>query len=649
MRSVVRALILTGVLALAIGPASLAAQEFRGPTEPRGFDFRPDGAWRKQARAVRAARGAALARGDLRSVNSGAASMAVTGDYKIPVVFIDFSDTVAADFQLDTAAYQRLLYSATPGDDGRPYSVKTFYEQLSNGSISVDGGLYGWVHTGFTKAFVGQNCHGVFAGCTSPASTHFGAWLIAALDSLDSAADTVDWSLYDHDDDGYVDFVTFIHPTIGGECPGSQSSDIWAHRWALSSLRGSAYVTKTPWPGHGGQFIRIDDYIIQSSRGGNGGCTADEMMPIGTMAHETGHAFGIPDLYDTSNNDEGIGEWGLMGSGNYARPYSPSAMEGWSLSELGWVAVAATSAGSITLGPVQTGDSVLRVPFSGTDEFLILENRQALQSDTAQMNPDLNTPPGKSPGLLIWHIDQSIVAGGTPSNTVNAGANKGVRLVQADGIANLQDAGAGGNRGDRGDPFPGSAAITSATPSTNPALRSTNGRVGRSVTVITQVSPNGPMSFTLSPSQFKLQATVSGSGSVTSSTGGSVAAGVFVDSATSVTLTAHPAGDGVFTGWTGDTTGSDTVMVLPTRRPYTVVANFTGAVAVSYDQATNAILGITPLTSPQATYLDAVGNNNAVYDLGDYLAYLKANGFVATPGVLKRALGTARPLTTTER
>ena len=28
---------------------------------------------------------------------------------------------------------------------------------------------------------------------------------------------------------------------------------------------------------------------------------------------------------------QGIGEWGLMGSGNYARPYSPSRYEAWSL------------------------------------------------------------------------------------------------------------------------------------------------------------------------------------------------------------------------------------------------------------------------------------------------------------------------------
>jgi hypothetical protein len=46
-----------------------------------------------------------------------------------------------------------------------------------------------------------------------------------------------------------------------------------------------------------------------------------------------------------------------------------------------------------------------------------------------------------------------------------------------------------------------------------------------------------------------------------------------------------------------------------------------------------AILGLTTLTGPQLTYLDQVGNNNATYDLGDYLAYLKAHGYVPAPGM----------------
>ncbi|HTK57006.1 MAG TPA: M6 family metalloprotease domain-containing protein, partial [Gemmatimonadales bacterium] len=437
MRMVVHTARLAGALALACLAAPLAAQRAPMPKEPRGFDFTPDGAWRKLARNVRQNRRAALARGDIQFLNAPSTAAALTGDFKLPVVMVDFSDTLATSFELDTAAYRKLFFSPDPSVEGRPYSLKSYYEQVSRNHITIDGNVFGWVHTAFTKAFVGQNCHGVGVGttCTSSVSTHFGAWLTAALDSLNSAAHQVDWSQYDLDHDGFVDFVTFIHPTIGGECGvanGATPADIWAHRWSLSSVRGSSYVTKSAWPGHAGQFIRINDYIIQSARGGNGGCTTGSMMPVGTVAHETGHAFGIPDLYNTDQgrSSEGVGEWSLMGSGNYTVPRSPAAWDAWSLLTLGWISVdTLTTSRTVTLNPIQTSDTALIAPITGTDQYLLLENRAFLLSDTAQMGTTLGTTgeggQRKSPGLLVWHIDQSIVDGGTSFNTVNAGPVEG--------------------------------------------------------------------------------------------------------------------------------------------------------------------------------------------------------------------------------
>jgi hypothetical protein len=99
-----------------------------------------------------------------------------------------------------------------------------------------------------------------------------------------------------------------------------------------------------------------------------------------------------------------------MGSGNYARPYSPARYEAWSLFELGWVTVDTLTAGrEIKLGPVASADTVLYLPVPGTDEFYLFENRQAQESDTAQMNPAFGSRQ-KAPGLLVWHIDQGQVA-----------------------------------------------------------------------------------------------------------------------------------------------------------------------------------------------------------------------------------------------
>jgi hypothetical protein len=75
---------------------------------------------------------------------------------------------------------------------------------------------------------------------------------------------------------------------------------------------------------------------------------------------------------------------------------------------------------------------------------LLIENRQRVGSDLNLLEP----------GLLVWHIDQSVLASSWTSNEVNANSSRlGVWLRQADGRNHL--ASAGGNRGDRGDSFPG--------------------------------------------------------------------------------------------------------------------------------------------------------------------------------------------------
>jgi hypothetical protein len=190
-------------------------------------------------------------------------------------------------------------------------------------------------------------------------------------------------------------------------------------------------------------------------------------MPIGTVSHETGHAFGLPDLYDTGTGTEGIGEWGIMGSGNYSRPYSPSSYDPWSLNELGWVTIDTLGASrTVTTGARQLSDTAFLAPMDDNAEFLLLENRQAVGTDTALLNPDNTPPPAcgskcrKVPGLMLWHIDLDRIAAGRGGNSVNTGSVQGVAVEQADGLNQLRIRSAGRNRGDQGDPYPGSTGNT---------------------------------------------------------------------------------------------------------------------------------------------------------------------------------------------
>ncbi|MGH9893938.1 MAG: immune inhibitor A domain-containing protein, partial [bacterium] len=344
---------LVGLLA----PFSLQAQYPRAPRgqfEVHGLDFRPDGGWRTRVSAVRSARHRLLRARAFKELNLGAATAAayskVAGRVMVPVVPVAFRN-VSPPFP--ASQYDALFFSPVPG--GRPYSLRTFYEQVSNGNLTIDGRIFDWVVADSVDTYYEDGCNGigVLAPCPAREESRFGELLLSILDrvSQDIGGSSI-WSDFDNDgpdgrpnsgdDDGFVDFVTFLQPERDGACP--DSPNIWAHRFVIRAWnRGSPYVTRTPWTGHPGQFLKVDDYIIQSAVGGSSACDASAMMPIGTVAHETGHVFGLPDLYDTGLNSgettQGIGEWGLMGSGGYARPHSPARFEAWSLFELGWVAV----------------------------------------------------------------------------------------------------------------------------------------------------------------------------------------------------------------------------------------------------------------------------------------------------------------------
>ena len=535
---------LAAALASVLAPAATRAQglpPYR--REIRGFDFHKDGVWRRQARAVRARRARLLARRDFPALNapiatsggvplSGGAPLAsvaaMSGMLRVPALLFRFRDGSAASF-FTPASYNQVLFATAP-PLGRPYTYRTFYEQLSNGLFSVQGTTYGPVkldsdevkYTGGTSTtclasnpFHSTNCNGIFSD-SAVAALQTG--LTQALKKIDV---TVDWRQYDSDGDGYVDLMLFIHAAPGGECgprpPSIPANHLWAHRFELRT----PYVTHSV--NSAGVRIKVRDYILQSGLGGESTCDSTQIMPIGTVAHETGHGLGLPDLYDVSGKTEGIGEFGLMSSGSYTSGYSPSRMEAWSLNDLGWVTIAPLlNAGQYSFGPAPTSDTAFYVPVEGPNprgEYFLLENRQAVQSDSAMIHYHcrISVYPGPAPGscgggLLIWHVDSMQVETYRPLyiNAVNAGPIHGVAVIQADGLGNLDvqptDTGCFtqtpgcSNRGDAGDVYPGlNVGNTAFGRNTVPAdLRNSDGNpAGIRIDQIVQIAPDGPMSFRL--------------------------------------------------------------------------------------------------------------------------------------------------------
>ena len=511
-----------GAVALFLGallaPGTLPAQNQPVHAwEPKGFDFSPDGVWRKKARQVIAARAAAMARADFLSLNRplslaapAPSPLAVTGVLRIPVLLVRFKDTDTSALYTP-GAYDSVLLATTP-PTGRPYTVFTFYQEISRGLLQVQGVVIGWITLDSANAW--------YAGpgsCDGLGTCGHVAQLIREAVMYADSTQHLDWGQFDNDgpdgvpnsgdDDGEVDLVWLIHPTVGAEC--RVNGDIWSHRYYYSAWTGAPLVTSAP--AHNGGHIVVDNYTIQSGLGGVTGCDPSRIMAPGTIGHETGHGLFLPDLYDTSEETEGIGEWGLMGSGNWSRPFSPSHMESFSLSRLGWVTVQPlTASGTYHLGPIESGDTtyLVRPTVPNPDgEYFLLENRQALGADTA-----LIAKHGGG-GLLIWHVDSAQFADNTlPYNTVNVGSVHGVALEQADGLGNLDCTYPSpcNNRGDAGDAYPGDSDRTAFGPRTNPApkMNSGGGFPGFALDSIRQVVPNGDMAFRL---RFGALSTIRGS------------------------------------------------------------------------------------------------------------------------------------------
>ncbi len=209
---------------------------------------------------------------------------------------------------------------------------------------------------------------------------------------------------------------------------------------------------------------------------------------MGTVAHEFGHSFGLPDLYDTTGpadfiyaDSQGIGAFGLMGSGIWNdNGRFPAEMCAWSKFYVGWLRPRILRPGpedgeqTVSLEAIALArrDGAVRIPMGG-DEYLLIENRYRdyngngkFDFDDADTNgvfdfwtdsygPDKDgnateldwwlpqftgphDPARDGSGLLIWHVDESTISEWLLYNLVNAEAlHKGVDLEEADGIQDL--------------------------------------------------------------------------------------------------------------------------------------------------------------------------------------------------------------------
>ena len=373
------------------------------------------------------------------------AAVPPSGTVKNLVVLCKFSDHTYGEHTRDAGDYD-ILFNQIGGDAtlAPTGSVKDLYLENSYGAMTLESTVVAWVTLPQTEAYYADGSDGT----DGPFPTNAQGMVRDALELVDPL---VDFSQFDDDSDGYIDAIDIIHSGYGAETGGGGGDWIWSHRWSLWQLPGGEWTSD--------EGVKVYDYHTEPALWGTSGT---DIVRFGVIAHETGHFFGLPDLYDTDGSGEGLGSWGMMANswGFDNTQLHPPHFSAWSKIELGWVTPTVIIAPNLyNIDQAETNAQVYRIDYGyPSGEYLLIENRQPVGIESA-------IPQG---GLCIYHIDD--LAGyntegypgqaGWPAN----GKHYRVALLQADGSYDLEK---GNNRGDSGDVYHG-GGTSEISPATIP-------------------------------------------------------------------------------------------------------------------------------------------------------------------------------------
>lgn len=331
--------------------------------------------------------------------------MPTRGTVKVLALLISFSDYPGTT---TPESFNSRLFG--DGVGGPPFdSLRNFYRRSSYDQLNVEGNVLGWYQAPYVRSTVTET------------DTGRQNLIKEALSFYESQGH--DFSQYDNDGDGAIDYFCVFWTGPHGE---------WASFWW-------GYYT-----GFSDSTFRLDgkrlttyswQWELYSYPSGTFGPS--------TIIHETGHALGVPDYYDY---DDGVGPRGGVGS--------LDIMDGtgdhncFSKFMLDWITPTVVSAGSQTVSLRASGvtpDALIfmpgAVPGQIFNEFFMVQNRYRSGNDT-------NLFTG-SDGFILWHVDSRLNTWNTDFVYDNSySAHKLLRLMEADGLEEIEIYNASANAGD---------------------------------------------------------------------------------------------------------------------------------------------------------------------------------------------------------
>ncbi len=322
--------------------------------------------------------------------------MPTTGNVRIPVLLISFQDfpNVNSSSKIDNKIFGKGSSTEFPLD-----SLNEFYTRSSFGKLKISGNILGW----YKHQDLRENVEEDTAGREN--------LIMEALQYYDNKGHN--FSQYDNDNDGYIDYLVVIWSGNHGEW-----ASFW---WAYQTSFYDRSLTLD------GKRLSLYSWQWESKNYPNSEFSSS------TLIHETGHALGLPDLYDYQEGigpDGGVGGMDIMdaiwGDHNCFHKYM-----------LDWTNPVILPEGSAEYSftpAVEDGQSLMIMPEIETGklfgEFFMVENR-------SRTGNDIEIP---GDGLIVWHIDSTLTRNGRGFEYDNSNTDhKYIRLMEADGLEEIEE------------------------------------------------------------------------------------------------------------------------------------------------------------------------------------------------------------------
>ncbi len=325
-----------------------------------------------------------------------------TGSVKGLVLLVEFSDN-AFNGSYTQTVFNGLMNTNGFNQFGAQGSARDYFVDQSMGVFTPQFDVVGPVKLTKTMAYYGADDD---IGPDAKA----GEMIADACRLADEQG--IDFSQYDYNNDGLVDFVYVIYAGYGQNY-GADANTVWPHTASLQDWEINLSLDGK----------QVGRYACSSELKYNNGT---QLEGIGTFCHEFGHVLGLKDLYDTRHsNGTRVGVWSIMDQGCYNNesrtPCAYSAFERYSLGWLNFTDID-TPSEKMELAEITENNVAYRIRTANENEFFTLENRQ-------QKGWDAYLP---QKGLMIMHIDYKPEAWN--NNAVNNGSVMCVDLVEADGV-----------------------------------------------------------------------------------------------------------------------------------------------------------------------------------------------------------------------